>query len=653
MNKWGSRLAFFITCSALLITSYATQANSLLALTWLPLLSANLQSLQLDKHCPQNQLHDLQVTKNTSQIMAKVKRIAWDLDCVGDPSSQASDNTPLIKESAIKQLLQQWLAAPYFELQLQHINLKSKQLNRPFITPLTIHNESDGLHLKMSNKLANAEMFLHRQSQQLSLDVTMDAEQLQHYVNIDAAYQPWMSGELTLQYRADMTHWQKGEFRLAWQPADGAHLKQGNVLLVGRLDLSAQQIVLTQALMESEQINLPVGEQQRWLGNAVSLRNNNALIFNYAPFKVERADISVNVAPSQLLTKRQRVEQQKLPPLLLQLDMHSQGKQLAIDWQAQLLSQLLQGSLQVEGPQLSLQMQQQHLDIKLLVSALSQYVKDLDRLVVESGEGKLSLSADYDYRQQTFGIDSKLTTTQISGQKEALLFDGVSVNSRLHYSIDAHKVITIHKDKQQLKIENLFVGIPIQALQVDARVAAFNPVIDHFKARVLGGRVDFEQFSTVMPSTTNVKLSSISLSEIFKYSVYPEIQAQGFIDGSLPLTVSKEGVQIESGNIFAREPGGYIKVPENTVIKAMGRGNPAFSLTMQLLANFQFDTLQGKLDYENDGETELKIEVKGMSPTVSATQPINLNYSHSENILKLLKSLRFKEQLERDIEERY
>ena len=121
----------------------------------------------------------------------------------------------------------------------------------------------------------------------------------------------------------------------------------------------------------------------------------------------------------------------------------------------------------------------------------------------------------------------------------------------------------------------------------------------------------------------------------------------------LPLTLTREGPEIKDGVIFARVPGGYIKVPENTVIKAMGRGNPTFSFTMKLLSNFQFDTMQGRIGYTSDGESDLKIEIKGISPTVSGTQPINFNYSHNENILKLLKSLRFNEELVRDIKERY
>ena len=72
-----------------------------------------------------------------------------------------------------------------------------------------------------------------------------------------------------------------------------------------------------------------------------------------------------------------------------------------------------------------------------------------------------------------------------------------------------------------------------------------------------------------------------------------------------------------------------------------------------MLSNLQFDTLQGVIDYAADGESDLKIEMKGINPNVSGTRPVTFNYSHNENILKLLKSLRFNEQLIKQIEERY
>ncbi len=232
-----------------------------------------------------------------------------------------------------------------------------------------------------------------------------------------------------------------------------------------------------------------------------------------------------------------------------------------------------------------------------------------------------------------------------------MLFDGVTVTGEIDYRFEKQQLI-IKRDKQQLKIANLFIGIPVQALQVDAQVNGLNIIIDRFKARLLGGRVDFADLKLTAPSQTAIKLSALSLSEVIKYSAYPEIDAQGIIDGLLPLSLTEQGPAIKNGVISARYPG-YIKVPENTVVKAMGKDNPAFAFTMQVLTNLQFDSLQGVLDYAANGETSLNVEMKGINPNLSRARAVIFNYSHNENILQLLKSLRFNERLNKQIEERY
>jgi len=326
---------------------------------------------------------------------------------------------------------------------------------------------------------------------------------------------------------------------------------------------------------------------------------------------------------------------------------------LQADWQLALLKQVFHGELRLVDNIASLQVDKKILNIKSLLAYLGEYIEQASLIDIESGELSLELNLLYRLAEQSMMFAGTVSSSEIAGKQEDILFDGVEFNSQFNYSIDKQREVTIDKDEQQLKIKNLFIGVPIQALKIDARMQNGEPVIDHFKARLLGGRLDFADFSVNAPSQTTINLSGISLTEIIKYSAYPEIEGKGLIDVQLPLELTDNGPEINAGLISARAPGGYIKVPENTVITAMGRANPAFFLTMQLLSNFQFDTMQGKIAYTSDGESDLNVEIKGISPTVSGTQPINFNYSHSENILKLLQSLRFNDELLRDIEERY
>ncbi|MFT5559707.1 MAG: hypothetical protein ACI9RZ_002195, partial [Sphingobacteriales bacterium] len=64
-------------------------------------------------------------------------------------------------------------------------------------------------------------------------------------------------------------------------------------------------------------------------------------------------------------------------------------------------------------------------------------------------------------------------------------------------------------------------------------------------------------------------------------------------------------------------------------------------------------TLRGRIGYTAEGEMDINAEIHGINPDLSGVQPVKFNYSHTENILKLLESLRFSDELTRQIQENY
>ena len=659
MIKLGANVAFFIPLFATLIATQTVQASSMTSLAWLPLLSANVKKLQPDKHCPQNYINGLQVNKTPTLIRSQVQLLNWDLSCP-DKQSPVVPTEKQDKQQLIDLVVKQVSTLPDFEMRFNRINLAAKFINKPFSASLSIQKTADNLNATLTSNLLDLQFNLHLPSQQLSIDGVGYLDKVPHYIDVAEAQIDNLNNELVVHYQSNLKQWHQGDFNANWQGTLPELSNDVGLSITGKVDLLKEQISLSRFQVDAKQIDLAITQDTSWKTSSITLSNSQPTDLNYGSLTLENLPLKLSISSSQLLTrvergesKRIRIDQQKLPPLLMQFSLLGKKSELLVDWNMQLLMQTFSGKLLLKEHISTLHIINNSIDIKSLTVALRSYVDGLDLVEIETGEAEFGVFAEFNHSDKTLSFDSTVFSNEISGKKDDLLFDGVSVNSRLHYAIDAQQNMTIYKDKQQLKIENVFVGIPIQALQIDARIAAFNPVIDHFKARLLGGRIDFDNYRLSAPSKTLVHLSGISLAEIIKYSVYPEIQVQGLIDGRLPLTVTVDGPEIVDGVVSSRSPGGYIRVPENTVIKAMGRANPAFSLTMQLLSNFQFDTMQGKVAYTNDGESDLAIQIKGKSPTVSATQPINFNYSHNENILKLLQSLRFNEELERHIKERY
>ena len=72
----------------------------------------------------------------------------------------------------------------------------------------------------------------------------------------------------------------------------------------------------------------------------------------------------------------------------------------------------------------------------------------------------------------------------------------------------------------------------------------------------------------------------------------------------------------------------------------------------QALSNYQYQTLNTEVYYDDAGELRLEVQLRGTNPDMNGGQPINLNVSISDNIPTLLQSLRAGQAISDRLEER-
>jgi len=77
-------------------------------------------------------------------------------------------------------------------------------------------------------------------------------------------------------------------------------------------------------------------------------------------------------------------------------------------------------------------------------------------------------------------------------------------------------------------------------------------------------------------------------------------------------------------------------------------GLPDF--VIKAMEDFQYDTLQTKVSYQPDGQLDLTIQLQGKSPRIDTNRPIHLNLNVEQNLLYLLKSLRYGGLISQEIE---
>ena len=672
MNLLRQLNSYLITLSCLLLLSppLSAQTTEEALSNWLALLTfnitSNIKGIQPNQSCAQNQLLNIQASNKKNQLNIDIEAIDWDLDCpaVKVDSSPGVKAPPfaLQKEKIDLQLneLVKFLAAlPETTITIKSLNLASDLINNKLSFSVLIKKSKDHVFIRLGGRQLQSDLNINLLSGVLSLQSNLDLGQIAPLITLPAALKKLLNKPLKLTYHGNLKRWEKGDFTLNWQGSLPDLAQQGQLSLAGNIDLLAHMLTLSQLDVNLQNVSYNLSAQQIWQTRSITLKLAEPALINLAALQIKRLPVQLRIGRSALLTKtpsaktqRMRSDTQKLPSLFASVNAQGAFDEMLLDWRLSLLEQRLTGTLLYADKKVKVQLPDGQLSLQTLLASLQPYLSAAQLLQIKSGDIKLQLSAIYDLTQQSVRLQSRISGQEIAGENSNLLFDGVSLDSELDYLFAKGK-LTVNEDKQQLKIANLFVGVPIQALQLDGKINGGAPLVQHFKARLFGGRVDFDDFGLSAPSQTSVNLSGISLSEVVKYSAYPEIQSRAIIDGMLPLSLTAQGPTIIDGRIFARPPGGYIKVPENAVIVAMGKENPAVAYALQLLSDFQFETLQGVIGYTADGESDLKIAIKGTNPNISKTQVINFNYSHNENILKLLKSLRFNEQLVQQLKEKY
>jgi hypothetical protein len=659
-------IIFFSSC-LLLVSNRVVNANELQViteqeaslLTWLPLLSSSLKRLQPDIDCPQNQITDIQVVKEKDKINASIGLIDWDLNCQRLNATQ-NPSLKLEKSQTAAQFLTFLARLPDTDIVVKAVNLKSARLKKKLSFNVHLNKTKQAVFIRLFNESGQLTVNVDLLKKNFHLKTEFKSEKFIQYIKLPEAYFDLIKGSFTFSYSADVNNWEQGHFAIK-SSGNITPLAEKMVLkLAGDINILTKQLSLQKMDLGLTKINyaltnkslLKVPYVKLTLPQPASINLSDGININTLPVHLRIGGSSLQTKVEPLIKPGSRTKTQKFPPLFANIKLHGKANNLNVDWSLSLINSAIAGSFNYHSNVLTANIKKGQLSVPALIDGLQDYVPAVRNWSADKGEIHYQLNAKYNLQTETGYVKSSLKGQDIAGQKGTILFDGLTFNSETDFEVK-NTNIHIKQGKQQLMVDNLFVGVPIQAIRIDAHSSAGITVIDDLNARLLGGEVTLENLKIQPQSRSSLNLSGLNLSEIIKYSAYPAITASGLLDGVLPLTLTSQGLNIEQGVIVARAPGGYIKVPQDDVVKKMASTHPTFAVTLRLLSNFQFDTLRGRIGYTADGEMDINAEIHGMNPDVSGVQPVKFNYSHTENILKLLESLRFSDELTRQIQESY
>ena len=279
-----------------------------------------------------------------------------------------------------------------------------------------------------------------------------------------------------------------------------------------------------------------------------------------------------------------------------------------------------------------------------------------DTLAVRAGSIRLETAL----QSQSFDLSqweqrSQLTFENISGEFNDYSFEGLALSA--DWSGISHWNTL---QPLQLSISTLSPGFPVQQIHVLASLPQVTPIaapkvrLDAFSATMFGGEVVLPTAQTwdfgASSNQLTLQARQWQLGEIVALQQNKDIQAQGTLEGELPLTISNGRIIIDTGFLRALPPGGWIRYRPDEENGAVAESSSELALALDLLDDFQYQVLNSEVHLDEAGTLSLDLSLEGNNPGYYDGQAVNFNIHLEQNLDPLLQSLRLSDNLVNKIE---
>jgi len=238
-----------------------------------------------------------------------------------------------------------------------------------------------------------------------------------------------------------------------------------------------------------------------------------------------------------------------------------------------------------------------------------------------------------------FGGPIALKIDQLSGYYADYLF--VDMNTDLFAEATTPLGIQV-SNPASASLSLIDIGLPLEGLSWQYRFDTLTGEIQifDFDTSLLDGKLSIPVASYTSAGDrqqVDVVLADLRVDSLIALTEYPGLEADGLISGYLPFIIEDDTISVEKGLVGALKPGGSIRY---TPADSTPSNNQNLQLVNDALSNYQYQTMDTEVFYDEDGELLLSVQLQGRNPNMNNGQAINLNVNITNNIPSLLKSLR-------------
>lgn len=273
--------------------------------------------------------------------------------------------------------------------------------------------------------------------------------------------------------------------------------------------------------------------------------------------------------------------------------------------------------------------------------------------------GNLSGSGEYRWWKDSKGLDREklninLNVRDAGGFYEGILFSGLDYKDTIEI-LPTIKTTNFAK----LSIRDIDIGIPVEetaaSLKYSNTQSGDLPIVtmNNLSLSLLGGKIVGNDVDIDLNRDMNnlvLVVVGLDLAQIVALQQVDGLSATGRLDGYVPITVTTEGVKISDGKIVSQPQGGQIKYIPAGGSAEIEKSAVGSEFVFRIIEDLNYDTLNIDVNYDESGELVMMLALKGMSPKVDKKRPVHFNLNLQQNILKLLRGLRYAEGLSEDID---
>lgn len=268
--------------------------------------------------------------------------------------------------------------------------------------------------------------------------------------------------------------------------------------------------------------------------------------------------------------------------------------------------------------------------------------------------GKINLHARGAWSpHKDLALTTRIRLDDAGGNHGELVFSGLSLDHELEL---LPKIQSARSSRIDLKHLDSGVSASNISINLVLRTADSGPlpqlVIRDLQGEIFDGTFSGDDFIFDPNRDKNsfkIKATNIDLAAIIETQQLEDIKVSGRVDGTIPVVINDQGVFIEHGSFINNVSEGTIRYNPATGTEQL-KQNPITGIALAALRDFRYSHLSADVNFTPEGMLSINLQLKGTSPELDTNRPVHLNINTEQNLLSLLKSLRYAEGVSANID---